>query len=290
MLQGVESGTSITKAIALPSGAHFASVGVSVRRVTWDDAPSASIQRTKIWVPLGSPSAKYRMRVPSGDHRASDPFTRKRWCDPSGPAIQRADSHLSSILLTQRRVYTICEPLPVEIVVDREQGVGGGLLGGCGPGDERGRDDDERTAKKFEHQRAAFAPPVRLSLTTWPPFITNPTCSSTVTSWSGSPATPITSANLPGSSAPTRSAQPIRSAALTVAAWIACSGVVPDRTMCANCFAFQPWGYTPASVPNAIFTPACTAFLKFSRCWRPTRRSFSMIFAGKPRRVYSAMM
>src|SRR2546422_111323 len=110
MFQRVESGTSITKAIVLPSGAHFASVGVSVRRVTWDDAPSASIQRTKIWVPLGSPSAKYRMRVPSGDQRASDPFTRNRWCDPSALMIQRAESHLSSTLLTQRRVYTICEP------------------------------------------------------------------------------------------------------------------------------------------------------------------------------------
>ena len=110
MLQGVESGTSIRKAIALPSGAHFASVGVSVRRVTWDDAPSPSIQRTKTCVPLGSPSARYRMRVPSGDHRASDPLTRKRWCDPSAPTIHNADSHLSSILFTQRRVYTTCEP------------------------------------------------------------------------------------------------------------------------------------------------------------------------------------
>src|SRR5439155_220375 len=83
---------------------------------------------------------------------------------------------------------------------------------------------------------------------------TKPTCSSTVTSWSGSPATAMTSANFPGSTAPTRSAHPSRSAAFTVAAWIACIGVSPHRTMWANCFAFQPCGYTPASVPNAIFT------------------------------------
>src|SRR3989442_2434870 len=137
--------------------------------------------------------------------------------------------------------------LPVQVMVDREQGIRGDFLSAGGPG--HGRADNEGTAKKFVHQRAAFAPPVRLSLTTCPPFITNPTCSSTVTSCNGSPITPITSANLPGSSAPTRSRQPSRSAALTVAAWIACSDVVPHRTMCANCFAFQPCGYTPASVP-----------------------------------------
>ncbi len=104
MLQTVESGTSITKAIALPSGAHFGSLSFSVTRVTWEDAPAASIQRTNSCVPLGSPSARYRMRIPSGDQRASLPFTRKRLCEPSAFMIHSAESHLSSTLFTQRRV------------------------------------------------------------------------------------------------------------------------------------------------------------------------------------------
>src|SRR5438034_8626964 len=53
MVQRLESGTSITNAIDSPPGAHFGSVGVSLTRVTWDEAPSASIQRTKSCVPLG---------------------------------------------------------------------------------------------------------------------------------------------------------------------------------------------------------------------------------------------
>src|SRR5690242_21844279 len=110
MFHKVESRTIIAKEIDLPPGAQRGSVGISVTRVTCDEAPSASIHRTKICVPLGSPSARYRMRVPSGDQRASDPFTRNRWCDPSALMIQSAESHLSSTLLTQRRVYTICEP------------------------------------------------------------------------------------------------------------------------------------------------------------------------------------
>ena len=58
MLHAVESGTTMTKLIALPSGDHSALPGFSVTRVIWDEAPSASIQRTKICVPLGSPSAR----------------------------------------------------------------------------------------------------------------------------------------------------------------------------------------------------------------------------------------
>src|SRR2546427_323528 len=104
MLQDVESGTTITNAIVLPSGAHFGSVGVSVKRVICDVAPSASIQRTKTCVPLGSPSATYAIREPSGDHRALEPFTRKRLREPSAFMIQRPESHRSSTLFTQRRV------------------------------------------------------------------------------------------------------------------------------------------------------------------------------------------
>jgi hypothetical protein len=56
------------------------------------------------------------------------------------------------------------------------------------------------------------------AFTTWPPFITNCTFSSTWTFVIGSPSTAIRSANLPGSSVPTLSAQPIRSDAFTVPA------------------------------------------------------------------------
>ena len=54
--------------------------------------------------------------------------------------------------------------------------------------------------------------------TTVPPFMTNFTCSSCVTSARGSPSTAIRSANFPGSIVPTRSDQLINSAALIVAA------------------------------------------------------------------------
>src|SRR5215472_3315278 len=79
IFHGVSVFTSIVKASERPSGDQLRLLGVSVTRVTCDVAPSASIQRTKICVPFGSPSAKYAMRVPSGDQRAFDPFTRKRF-------------------------------------------------------------------------------------------------------------------------------------------------------------------------------------------------------------------
>src|SRR5207237_496469 len=37
--------------------------------------------------------------------------------------------------------------------------------------------------------------------------------------------------------------------AVTVAERIASIGVMPKRTMYGSCLAFQPWGYTPLSVP-----------------------------------------
>ncbi len=51
-------GTRMTKETERPSGDHFTLEGDSVRRVTCVVAPSASIQRTKIWVPFGSPGAR----------------------------------------------------------------------------------------------------------------------------------------------------------------------------------------------------------------------------------------
>src|SRR5207247_776983 len=96
--------TSIVNASDRPSGAQLRFAGVSVTRVTCDVAPSASIQRTNSCVPFGSPSAKYAMRLPSGDQRAFEPLARKRLWPPSAFMIHSAESQRSSSLLTQRRV------------------------------------------------------------------------------------------------------------------------------------------------------------------------------------------
>src|SRR5262245_10482583 len=98
------SGVNIENAIDLPSGDHFALRGVSFTRVICVAGPSTSTQRTNNCVPFGSPSAAYSSRLPSGDQRAADPFTRKRCCDPSALTIHSAESHLSSSLLTVWRV------------------------------------------------------------------------------------------------------------------------------------------------------------------------------------------
>src|SRR2546423_744831 len=104
MRHGVSLFTSIANASERPSGDHVRLLGVSLRCVTWEVAPSASIQRTNTCVPFGSPSVKYAMRVPSGDQRAFEPFTRKRFFAPSAFMIHRPESQRSSILFTQRRV------------------------------------------------------------------------------------------------------------------------------------------------------------------------------------------
>src|ERR1041385_1225793 len=70
MRHGVSLFTSIVKASERPSGDQLRLFGVSPTCVICDVAPSASIQRTNTCVPLGSPSAKYAMRLPSGDQRA----------------------------------------------------------------------------------------------------------------------------------------------------------------------------------------------------------------------------
>src|SRR6266576_436818 len=90
IFHGVSLFTSIVKASERPSGDQLTLAGVSVTRVICEVAPSASIQRTKTCVPFGSPSARYAMRLPSGD--------------PSALAIHRPESQRSSILFTQRRV------------------------------------------------------------------------------------------------------------------------------------------------------------------------------------------
>src|SRR5216117_2315342 len=96
IFQGVSLFTSIVNASERPSGDQLRLAGFSLTCVTCDVAPSASIQRTKTCVPFGSPSAKYAMRVPSGDQRALDPFTRKRLREPSAFMIHNPESQRSS--------------------------------------------------------------------------------------------------------------------------------------------------------------------------------------------------
>ncbi len=103
-------GTCIWNAMCLPSGDQEMPLGDSTTRVTCDDAPSASIQRTKICDPPGSPGARYTMRVPSGDHCAAEPFTRKRFFVPSAFMSHSADSRLSFTPSIHVRVYRICWP------------------------------------------------------------------------------------------------------------------------------------------------------------------------------------
>ncbi len=96
-------------AIQFPSGDQRAFEGSFASRVTWDTAPSASIHRTKICDPEGSPSRVNRMRVPSGDHRAPLPSTSSRFRDPSAFMIQSAEARRSLTLSTHPRVYTMRE-------------------------------------------------------------------------------------------------------------------------------------------------------------------------------------
>jgi hypothetical protein len=103
MLHVSRLGTNIENEIHLPSGDQSISLGDSVSRVSCVTAPSASIQRTKICVPLGSPGAVKAMRSPSGDQRGFAPFTRNRARVPSTFMIQSDVFQLSFILSTQRR-------------------------------------------------------------------------------------------------------------------------------------------------------------------------------------------
>src|SRR2546425_8123101 len=96
----------------------------------------------------------------------------------------------------------------------------------------------------------------------------------------GSPDTAIMSAYFPGWREPGRFDLPRRSAALLVADWIACIGVMPYFTMNANWRALMPCGQTPAAGPKDIFTPARTGFLKFLRWILPRARSWSRKSAG----------
>src|SRR4051812_17543743 len=100
IVQESRRGTNIENEIHFPSGDHSMPLGDSVRRVSWVTEPSASIHRTKICAPLGSPCPVYAMRVPSGDQRGFDPVTRKRALVPSTFMIQSDVFQLSFILST----------------------------------------------------------------------------------------------------------------------------------------------------------------------------------------------
>src|SRR5207245_9295651 len=82
IFHGVSLFTSIVNASDCPSGDQLKLDGFSFTRVTCDVAPSASIQRTEVCVPFGSPAATYPIRGPAGHHRALEPFTRTRRSDP----------------------------------------------------------------------------------------------------------------------------------------------------------------------------------------------------------------
>src|SRR5439155_1117341 len=75
-----------------------------------------------------------------------------------------------------------------------------------------------------------------------PPFTTTQSRAAVLPSLRGSPSTPIRTPHFPPATTPVLSDHPSRSAALTVAAWIACSGVRPNLTMTANSCAFGPCG------------------------------------------------
>ena len=86
------------------------------------------------------------------------------------------------------------------------------------------------------------------------------TFSITDTSANGSPGTATISANFPASIVPKESFIPSSSAAVAVPDCRACAGVIPNFTIDENSFAgFTFQSNPPASVPNAIFTPAFIA-------------------------------
>src|SRR5579872_1229269 len=82
-------------------------------------------------------------------------------------------------------------------------------------------------ANDYLDDEEASLPDLKSFRKTCPPFMTNLTRSSSVTSFEGSPETPIISAYLPFSMDPTRSPQPIFSAPTDVPERIACRGVIP---------------------------------------------------------------
>src|SRR5512133_2959959 len=72
------TGTFIVNAVDFPSGDQSRRDGASVTCAICVVAPSASMYRTTICWPVGSPFAMYATRLPSGDQCASDPCVSER--------------------------------------------------------------------------------------------------------------------------------------------------------------------------------------------------------------------
>lgn len=119
-----------------------------------------------------------------------------------------------------------------------------------------------------------FAAGSKADLKTTPSFITNATFFSALTSASGSPATAIRSADAPAATTPSSPRWPSSSAAREVADWIACIGVMPNSTSRPNSWAIgSVQTKPPTSVPNAILTPARSAFWNDTPCTATRLRS-----------------
>src|SRR5579875_1507256 len=117
-------------------------------------------------------------------------------------------------------------------------------------------------------------------LYTTPSFITKSTFFIRPMSSSGLPGTAITSAYLPALTLPKSCVCLSSAAACVVAAWIAYIGGMPACTMYTNSCAFSPCGYTPASVPNAILTPALYALPAVARIFGPTSSALRATCGG----------
>src|SRR6266508_154687 len=115
-------------------------------------------------------------------------------------------------------------------------------------------------------------------LTTSPPLRTSRTLSGLASndrSATGSPGTPMTSPQEPGSSRPTPF-MPIVSAATVVAERMQSMGCMPRSFINRNSSPLDPCGPTPVSVPNAIFTPDSIAWRMLALWTSMTTRALAM--------------
>jgi hypothetical protein len=88
------------------------------------------------------------------------------------------------------------------------------------------------------------------------------------------------SASFPFSIAPILSPRPSRSAAAGPEEASAAAGLMPSETISANSSAEVPCGETPASVPNAIFTPDFSARRNVSERAAIAARALAAISGG----------
>ena len=152
MFQLSFSGTNMENAIHFPSGDQRASATLSVACVICVAGPSASIHRTKICGPRGSPSAIYSTRLASDDQRGPEPLARNRFWLPSALTIQMrrfpAVFDLVGLLANVNdmrpvgRDLRIADALKIEVMIIGETRRGSSLLGSGGE-HRRGRDQEE---------------------------------------------------------------------------------------------------------------------------------------------------